>query len=324
MTKLDNSSRPDATVLTVNLSNTSVTVPPLTERETAARLALDHFKEWHIDCDSLYSLSGLEMMKLQSQLKAIEKEESDLLTPLERIRKEAVSGKNQITNKFAMLKTYVTTSIKLFKDDRLRWEGIKAIEAQREAERQAIEARKIREAAEKEARERAEAAAAEARRKEEEARQRELAAQAEKNAARRKEMEAQAALLREQAEQVIVQAEEENSDALAIADLTSQSSVPATTLPTMKGEVNRTRWVAEFTDPMAVLKGIVDGETPMVAARTRVDGRVTPLNQVRDWSKVESVEIPLAWFSEKAREEQGAFNYRGVIAKELKEKALRV
>lgn len=324
MVRTKPSPQPESTTLTVNLSNTSVTVPPLTEREAAARAALEHHKEWKIDCDQLYQLSGQEMMKLQASYKAIEKEEAELIAPLERIRKEAVSGKNQIINKFAMLKTYVQTSIKLFKDDRLRWESIKQIAAQRETDRQAAEAKRIREAAEAEARARAEAAAKAAREKEEEARRQEEAAAKITNEKRRAEMEAKAQRLRDEAEQVIITAEEENSDALAIADLTSQSSVPAATLPTMKGEVNRTRWVAEFVDPMAVLKGIVEGETPMAAARTRVDGRVTPLSQVRDWSQVESIEIPLVFFSEKAREEQGDFKYRGVIAKEVKEKALRV
>lgn len=318
------SPQPESAALTIQTSAVSLTLPLLTEREAVARTALEHFKEWKVDCDELYGMVGREMMKAQSELKAIETEETGFLKPLEAIRKIAVSGKNDVTNRYAMLKLYYSEIVRLFKDERQRWENIKQIEAQREADRQAAEARRIREAAEAEARARAEVAAKAAREKEEEARRQEEAAAKVKNEKKRLEMEAEAQRLRDEAEQVIITAEEENSDALAIADLTSQSSVPAATLPKMQGEINRTRWVAEFVDPMAVLKGIVDGETPMAAARTRVDGRVTPLSQVRDWSKVESIEIPLAFFSEKAHDEQGAFNYRGVIAKEVKEKALRV
>lgn len=288
---------------------TALDVSPQTDE---ARKAIEYYSGFKITCEDEKVFLGNELLKIKQKQKAATDEMNKILNPQKRIRSDALSTMRAAGNLFAPLFNVLSIGETTFKTEIMRYEGEqerKRLQAENEARRKAEEdQRRIEQ---------------QARAEQEEAARQHLEAQ------RKAEQLAQAGK-QDEAQTLLAEADSDLEAAAETAELRqqeadsvlSQAIVPSTSVK-VAGIASTGTWQAQFVNIVELLKGIVEGSTPLKkAVRARVAGRLVPLTEDMDVSQIQGLEIGLTWFHEEARQHEKNFSYRGVKA-EFK-KGLRV
>lgn len=298
-----------APVQTVELGNIygqAIQCQPPTIEQSAAQSAIETYKSYQnmIDCEDLKLFVNEELVNVKKQRKMLETRLAEITTPMVNVRRDALSAKQAAERLFAPAFNFLDAGERILKDEILRYER------KVEQERQLREA-EVRRAAESEQRRIAE----ESRRKQEEAARQHLAQQ---EAAAKLEAEGKvddAEMVRLQADVKLDAAAEEAEIAEQMAEeVMAQAVVPSTSVK-LAGTAITGTWKAEIVDVKELIAGIHEGSTPMKeAVRAKVNGKLVPLSEDLDQSAIQSLEISLSWFNERARAMEKNFSYRGVKA----------
>lgn len=290
----------------------TVTALDVSPQTNEARKAIEFYSGFKITCEDEKVFLGNELLKIKQKQKAAKEELDKILNPLKRIRGDALSAMRAAENLLAPLFNVLSIGETAFKNEIMRYEG--------EVERKRLQA-------ENEARRRAEE---EQRRIEQEARAEQEEAARQHLEAQRKAEELAKAGKEEEAQTLLAEADSDLEAAAETAELRQQEAedvfnqaiVPSNSVK-VAGIASTGTWQAHFENIAELLKGIVEGSTPLKkAVRARVAGRLVPLTEDMDVSQIQGLEIGLTWFHEEARQHEKNFSYRGVKA-EFK-KGLRV
>lgn len=287
---------PTATALTktVNKAGIEVLIPDLAVEIAKAKRAAEVFKSYVIDNDELFTFVGSELISVNAQLENTQATVKRLSAGYERIRKEAVEGKQTVTNEFTALVTYLSTARSILKGH------VDTYKALKERQRREEETR-LRAEAEAEARRR---------RQEEEERVRKEAA----------ERETESRRLREEADRVAAEGHAEEAELLsqaadianeegqlalqqgmeAVENIQPAAVVVTDNTPKLAGLRTSLIWRADITDVRAMCLAIGQGEIPVTVIQRK---------ETRNGLSIAvTYTIDLGWFRDEARR-KGAENF---------------